>query len=89
MAKSGSKTNAKRKHVEELQESEDRFRILADDAPVLIWVTGPDGSEFVNLAYREFVGVSREVDVLHFDWTQYVHPDDRERYLNTYLDCFR
>ena len=44
-------------------------RILADDAPVLIWVAGPDGSEFVNLAYLEFVGVSREVDVLHFDWT--------------------
>src|SRR5207244_4151542 len=33
-----------RKRVEAaLRESEERFRSLADSAPVLIWVTGPDG----------------------------------------------
>ncbi|MEW5744778.1 MAG: EAL domain-containing protein [Nitrospirota bacterium] len=71
-----------------LKESEERFRILADSAPVLIWVNGLEGAEFVNRAYIEFVGVSREVEVRRYDWAKFVHPEDRERYVAAYLDCF-
>ncbi|MGA9138636.1 MAG: PAS domain-containing protein [Methanocella sp.] len=72
-----------------LHESEERFRILADEAPVLIWVNGLEGGEYVNRAYLEFLGLSSQVDIRHYDWSQYVHPDDREGYLARYLDCFR
>ena len=66
-----------------LRESEERFRILADGAPVLIWVNGLDGCEFVNRAYREFLGVG-DVEVQGYDWARFVHPDDREAYLAAY-----
>ena len=57
--------------------SEERFRLLADSAPVLIWVGGPDGKEFVNRAYLDFLGVD-EAAVKARGWFNFVHPDDRE-----------
>ncbi|NAV73998.1 PAS domain S-box protein, partial [Salmonella sp. zj-f60] len=39
----------------ETRESEQRFRVIADTAPVLIWVTGQDGRRtFVNQTYVDF-----------------------------------
>jgi len=70
-----------------LRESEGRFRVLADDSPLLIWVNGLTGCEYVNRAYQEFLGV-RDVDVLGFDWARFVHPDDREGYVAAYAEAF-
>jgi PAS domain S-box-containing protein len=70
-----------------LRESEQRFRAMADGAPVLIWVNGPDGCEFVNRAYLDFVGVASEGAVRGYDWAQHVHPDDRDGYVCAYLDA--
>ena len=72
---------------EALRESEARFRLLADSAPVLMWVNGLGGCEMVNRAYESFVGVT-EPDVQSFEWTRFVHPDDRAAYLAAYLDAF-
>jgi len=69
-----------------LQESEERFRILADGAPVLIWMNGREGCEFVNLAYKEFVGVG-DAGLRGLGWARFVHPDDRESYLEAYADA--
>jgi PAS domain S-box-containing protein len=66
-----------------LEESEERFRILADGAPVLIWVNGLEGCEFVNLAYKEFLGVG-DIEVRGLDWVRFVHREDRETYLAAY-----
>ncbi|MGH7599078.1 MAG: PAS domain S-box protein, partial [bacterium] len=80
---------AERQRAEQaLRESEERFRVLANGAPVLIWVNGLEGCEFVNRAYLEFLDVSGDVDVRRYNWAQFVHPDDRERYVGAYLDCF-
>ena len=43
--------------AERLRESEARFEAIADSAPVLMWVHGLDGCEFVNRAYEKFAGV--------------------------------
>ncbi len=69
-------------------ESERRFKTLADGSPVLLWVNGPDGCEFVNRAYLEFVGLESDVQVRGFDWSTFVHPEDREPYLQAYLEAF-
>jgi len=74
------------KEAEALRKSEERFRTLADNAPVLIWVNSPTGCEFVNLEYMEFVGVG-EAEVLGDKWEKFVHPEDREGYVNAYLDA--
>jgi PAS domain S-box-containing protein len=62
-----------------LRESEERFRLIADSAPVPMWVTKLDRTRsFVNRAYVEFLGISYE-EAIGFDWRTVVHPDDSAR----------
>ena len=70
-------------------ESERRFKTLADGSPVLLWVNGPDGCEFVNRAYLDFIGFESDVEVRGFDWSRFVHVQDRDRYVEAYMDAFR
>ena len=59
--------------------TEQRFRMLADSAPVLMWVSNPDGSrQFVNRAYLAFLGLPYD-DAIRFDWRALIHPDDLQR----------
>jgi len=71
-----------RKQQEEaLRESEERFRLIADSAPVPMWVTSLDRKRwFVNRAYVDFLGVSYEAAIA-FDWRNVIHPDDLPRIL--------
>ncbi|MBI2261339.1 MAG: PAS domain S-box protein [Caulobacterales bacterium] len=63
----------------EVRESEERFRAIADTAPVLIWVTQQDRTRaFVNQAYVAYHGGAYEEARL-LDWREIVHPDDQER----------
>jgi PAS domain S-box-containing protein len=63
----------------EARESEERFRAIADTAPVLIWVTDRDRNrEFVNEAYVQYMGGDYET-VRTADWRAYIHPDDQAR----------
>jgi len=71
---------------EDIRERAERFHTLADSAPVLIWVNGADGCEFVNREYLEFLGAG-ETEVLGFGWVQFVHPEDREAYVNAYVEA--
>ena len=62
-----------------LRESEERFRLIADSAPVPMWVTKLDRKRgFVNRAYADFLGVPYE-EALDFDWRTRIHPDDIDR----------
>ena len=66
---------------ERLRESEERFRLIADSAPVPMWVTRLDRKRsFVNRAYVEFLGISYE-EAIDFDWRTVIHPDDAPRIL--------
>lgn len=80
----------KRKKVEEtLKESEERFRIMADSSPLMIWVHDTDGNiQFVNVAYREFFGVTFE-QVKGPSWQPLVHPEDAETYVSKFLISLR
>ena len=71
-----------------LRESEERFRNMADTAPVLIWVSGPDKlCTFFNKVWLEFTGRTMEQE-LGEGWAQAVHPDDIERCIATYSESF-
>lgn len=64
-----------------LRDSETRFRLLADTAPVLIWITEKDRRRsFVNQAYVEFFGADYET-ARAADWRASLHPDDLARVL--------
>ncbi|MGA9582125.1 MAG: PAS domain-containing protein [Allosphingosinicella sp.] len=66
---------------EALRESEERFRLIADSAPVPMWVTKLDRKRsFVNRAYVEFLDISYE-EAIDFDWRTVLHPDDAPRIL--------
>ena len=62
-----------------LKESEERFRRIANSAPAMMWVTRLDRSrDFVNDAYMEFTGLSRE-EAQQLDWRTRIHPEDVDR----------
>lgn len=67
-----------------LRESESRFRSLADSAPVIIWMIGPDGCEFVNQACLEFFGTPRAERIDVSCWAERIHPDDRAQAAEAY-----
>jgi PAS domain S-box-containing protein len=62
-----------------LEESEERFRNMADTAPVMIWVTGPDKLvTFFNKTFLDFTGRTREQE-LGKGWVAGIHSEDLER----------
>jgi PAS domain S-box-containing protein len=79
---------SERKEAEEaLKESEERFRLVANGAPMLIWVNGLDGCEFVNKAYLDYMGRTMEQTV-GMGWAEAVHPEDYESYVGGFAEAF-
>ena len=73
---------------ERLRESEERFRNMADTAPVMIWVAATDKRwTFVNKTCLDFTGYTFE-HKLASGWIADIHPDDREWFLARYDSAF-
>jgi PAS domain S-box-containing protein len=72
-----------------LRETEARFRLMADSAPVLIWMSDTENrGTWFNRPWLEFTGRSMARE-LGFGWSEAVHPDDLERSLATCVEAFR
>ena len=84
-----SKDVSQYKQVESaLRESEQRFRKMADTAPVMIWMAGYDKlCYYFNAVWLEFTGRSLDQEIDN-GWTNGVHPDDRDRCVQIYEDSF-
>jgi PAS domain S-box-containing protein len=77
-----------RKSEAVLRESEERFRRVANTAPVLIWMSGTDKlCTFFNQGWLSFTGRSLEQE-LGERWISGVHPDDLENCLGIYSAAF-
>jgi len=71
-----------------VRESEARFRLVANTAPVLVWMSGTDkGCSFCNQHWLDFTGRPLAAE-LGSGWTEGVHPDDLARSLETYEAAF-
>lgn len=72
-----------------LRESEARFREMADNAPVMVWVTEPNGyCNFLGQSWYDFTGQAPDAG-LGFGWIQAVHPDDRQHAQEVFMGASR
>ena len=71
-----------------LRESEQRFRVVTEAMPVMVWMSGTDKlCTYFNKSWLDFVGRTLEQECGN-GWAENVHPDDFERCLQIYLSCF-
>jgi len=70
------------------QESERRFRLVANTAPVMIWMAGPDKlCSYVNQPWLDFTGQPLLSQLGH-GWANGVHHDDLQLSMTTYMQAF-
>jgi PAS domain S-box-containing protein len=87
-----SDINDRKKAQEALKESEERFRLLAETAPVMIWEAGPDGRcTFLNRSWTEYTGMDLEPqkEKMIDGWTEGIHPDDLESCVSGFLSALK
>lgn len=82
--------NARRLEREELavRESRERFRLVANTAPVMIWMSDPDKlCTYFNQPWLDFTGCKFETQ-LGNGWAEGVYPEDLKNCLDTYAEAF-
>ncbi len=80
---------ASRQWYRTLRESENRFRTMADETPLMIWVTDASGGiEFINRAYGEFFGTTLAA-LQAREWQSLLHPEDHDLYMAKFHAALR
>jgi PAS domain S-box-containing protein len=75
-------------HPTLVHESEERFKLMTDSAPVMMWVSGPDKlCTYFNKGWLQFTGRTLDQE-LGNGWAQGVHAEDLDRCLATYHRAF-
>lgn len=86
--------SARKQAEQALKESEERFRAMADNVPIIIWLADADetgayrGCNFFNRGWHDFIGLPLE-QTKGCHWLALVHPEDREQCRATYVAAFR
>ena len=79
---------ASRRAEQQLRESEQRFRIVTEASPIMVWMAGTDKlCYYFNPGWLEYVGRTLEQEAGN-GWAENVHPDDFDRCLNIYVTNF-
>ena len=82
-------TTDKKKAENQLKESEERFRTMAEASDILIAVSDETSNAiYFNKAWVNLTGRPMD-DLLNFGWVDLVHPDDKEIFVNFYLNAFK
>lgn len=77
------------KHAEQaLRESEQRFRVITEASPIMVWMSGTDKlCYYFNKGWLDFVGRTLEQESGN-GWAENVHPEDFDRCLQIYVQNF-
>ncbi len=79
----------RKKSEEALRDSEERFRIMADGTPSMLWITDAEGKNvFVNKCYKEFFNVTFQ-QANGKKWQPLLHPEDIPQYIGTFSEANR
>lgn len=71
-----------------LRESEQRFRVITDASPIMVWMSGTDKlCYYFNKGWLDFVGRTLEQESGN-GWAENVHSEDFDRCLQTYVSNF-
>ncbi|MFO7829891.1 MAG: PAS domain S-box protein [Bacteroidales bacterium] len=71
-----------------IKESEEMYRSMIEDSPVMIWESGTDTRcIFFNKRWLEFRGRAMDEETGE-GWTEGLHPDDFDDCVNSYLNAF-
>lgn len=74
---------------EAVKESEERFRMMANLVPLIIWTTDENGAcNFLNVKWVEITGTSVE-EGFGDQWQKFIHPDDRENISSSWKQSFK
>ena len=74
--------------LQQVQESEERFRVLADNTPITIWRSDKyHNCIYVNKTWLENTGSQLE-DNLGQGWLKYIHPDDKDLAWKSYKEAY-
>lgn len=78
-----------RRKIELLEESERRFRRMAEGAPIGIWLTGKDRRiVYVNRQYLKMLGLDDSSQIHQVKWHDVFHPDDFKRLMTTVTQAY-
>jgi two-component system CheB/CheR fusion protein len=78
--------DAMKRGEQALRESEARFEVLANTAPVMIWMSDLEGVRFVNRAFEDFVG-HVETEIRQSNISRFVHPEERAAFEEGYREA--
>jgi PAS domain S-box-containing protein len=79
---------AQKQAAQALRESEQRFRVITDAAPILVWMAGTDKlCYYFNKGWLDFVGRTLEQESGN-GWAENLHPEDHDRCFEIYAANF-
>ncbi|HET7117154.1 MAG TPA: PAS domain S-box protein, partial [Hanamia sp.] len=72
-----------------VEESEARFRLLADSMPQFVWSADKEGNiKYFNQAVYDYTGLLHK-QVLNGGWIEFIHPDERKRNIIKWNESIR
>ncbi len=74
--------------LQKVKQSEERFKKIADSAPMTIWITNESKDlTYINKTWLDFTGSNLE-DNLAYGWLQFIHNEDKDRIINSFHNAF-
>jgi PAS domain S-box-containing protein len=86
-----TETITERKKAEQaIKDSEERFRTMANEAPLFVWVTDENlQTTYLNKAGLDYFDLDESIKMPQLSWKKFIHPDDLERVLATMHEAAR